>query len=72
MPLTPQKLAGPEIAAGVAGVARVTEILRVSLALQPETTTETLPVVKVDANLKLIDAVPCPLTLVAPDGIVHK
>ena len=57
---------------GVAGVARVTEMLRVSLPLHPETTTETLPVVNVDANLKLIDAVPCPFTLVAPDGIVHK
>jgi hypothetical protein len=72
VPLNAQTLAGPEIAAGVAGVARVTVILRVSLALHPETTTETLPVVNVEENLKLIDAVPCPLTLVAPDGIVHK
>jgi hypothetical protein len=72
VPLKAHTLLGPLIKPGVAGVARVIAILRLSLPLHPETTTDTLPLEKDEANLKLIEEVPWPLTLVAPEGIVHK
>jgi hypothetical protein len=72
VPRKAQTLAGPLMIPGVAGALRVTEMLRVSLVLQPLTTTETLPLVKVLAKRKLMLGVPCPLTLVAPVGMVHR
>ena len=59
------------MAAGHAGAVLLTEMLRNMGPPQPLTETATEPLVKVDGKRKLMLDVPCPLTLVAPLGMVQ-
>lgn len=62
---------GPVMAAGIAGTDLVTDKVRVIGLPQPLTTTCTVPLLNVDGNRKLMEAVPCPVMLVQPEGNVH-
>ena len=71
MPRKAHTFTGPLIAAGHAGAVLLTKMLRNMGLPQPLTDTATEPLLKVVGKRKLMLDVPCPLTLLAPLGMVQ-